>query len=240
MRKTSLSAGLSDGTVKAIFANPDQSPRYETICSLAQALGCAVADLTGDYPTESRNQVTRHEMDLSGAAEKLKAALLNDPALPQATLINELLTQYDALAQRTALGSLLQSEADFEEPSRVEQTGQITISRSGGSIDTFWMRALSNSMNLRGILPGDYLNVSPSHTAATGDIVIVRINDGRNGHHVVLRELVTDRRKKDNKRKSTLFLTPHSTDQQFQSIEMTDMCERIGVVLHVLRTPTST
>lgn len=68
MRALALKAKLNETAVKAIMHGKSGSPREQTVRALALALGCRVADLTGETPSAA---VERTQEPLAGYGERI-------------------------------------------------------------------------------------------------------------------------------------------------------------------------
>lgn len=58
-----------------------------------------------------------------------------------------------------------------------------------GRTDCFWLHVRSDALNLRGILPHDYLICEPASKPRPGDILIVNFADEQGAGHTYLREM---------------------------------------------------
>ena len=69
-RALSLSAGLSEGAVKAILSGHSKHPRYDTLEKLATVLGCTVSDLIEDErPVEASTSAPLTVVSVTGQVQ---------------------------------------------------------------------------------------------------------------------------------------------------------------------------
>ncbi len=238
MRKASLEAGLSEGTVKAIFRNAGQSPRYETLAALARAFACSVSELTGEAAlAHFRDEMAKQEKGLADSAAKLHEVLAEDPHLPQAETLRELLARDQKPPPFNQAPRHRQPEFLRRTPEMGRAGENLLANLYPGRPGARWIMTTTRSLDLAGILPGDFLILDGQLDPRIGDMVAALMPMGRQKVAWPTVRLVSENRRAGAARRkpSGLVLSSHSSEPGFVSFKWGKGVQIAGVVVRSLR-----